>query len=157
MLPPQRLNQLFFHERAKRMNEDSRHNSEQGPELMCSHTWVKLWMLMCVEETRRDKSCETVFGKAQGPPSTLWNQESVTCFLKVGVNAAPSGGSMLPSPCRFGVQAFSQLHLYCQVCKNKIAVQFCALYLIYVKPVVMFDFCGKNNWKKHHFHQTACK
>lgn len=51
---------------------------------------------------------------------------------------------MLPSPCRFGVQAFSQLHLYGQVCKNRIAIQFCALYFVYVKSVVMFDFCGKN-------------
>ena len=64
---------------------------------------------------------------------------------------------MLPSLCQFGVQAFNQLHLYCQGCKKKTAVHFCAPYFVYVKPVVMFDFCGKNNLKKHHLRQTACK
>lgn len=57
----------------------------------------------------------------------------------------------------FGVQTFNQLHLYCQGCKKKIAVQICALYFVYVKPAVMFDFCGENNLKKHHLNQTDCK
>jgi len=64
---------------------------------------------------------------------------------------------MLPSLCRFGFQAFNQLHSYCQGCKKKIIVHFCALYFVCVKPVVMFEFCGKNNLKKHHLHRRACK
>lgn len=88
---------------------------------------------------------------------TLRNENSAICFLKLGVNPASSGGSMLLSLRWFGVQTFNQLHLYCQGCKKKIAVQICALYFVYVKPAVMFDFCGENNLKKHHLNQTDCK
>lgn len=141
------------------MNGDFRHDSKQGPELMCSHAWVMLWMAVCVwgGEGERKGRRQTVVAKPRVLPSTLWNQESVTCFLKVGVNPVSSGGCMLPSLCQFGVQAFNRFYLHCQSCKKKIAVQFCAPYFVYVKPVVMFDFCGKNNLKEHRLHQTACK
>lgn len=51
---------------------------------------------------------------------------------------------MLPSLWWFGALAFNQFHLYCQDEKKR-AVRFCALYFVYVKSVVMFDFCGENN------------
>lgn len=102
--------------------------------------------LVCLWDKGKGKPGDKqLLAKPKVLPSTLWNQESVTCFLKAGVNPASSGGSMLPSLCWFGVQAFNQLHLYCQGCKKKIAVHFCALDFVYVKSVVMFDFCGENN------------
>lgn len=115
---------------------------------MCSHTShvVNASVCLCECETRGEETWrQTVAGKAQGPLQHSLKSKNCYLLLKSWGESNILRRDHVAKLCWFGVQAFNQLHLFCQGCKKERAVQFHALYFVCVKPALTFVFCGESN------------